>query len=667
MEELLLEPINIGPMTVSNRIVMPAMHLNYTMGGEITDQFIEFYKARAVGGTGLIIIGGASIDEIGGGPFLVGLYDDKFIPGLARFVKEARQGEGKLAVQLYHAGRYSFSWYTQQQPIAPSPVGSPYNPEIPREMTIEDIEKVQESFVHAAVRAVEAGFDAVEIVGSAGYLVAQFLSTASNKRTDEYGGSFENRARFGMEVISKIRQAVGDSTAVIIRVAGSDFVPGGHSNIESAQAAKLFEQAGAQAINVTGGWHESRVPQITMGVPEGAYSYLAAGIKRNVSVPVISSNRLGNPLMAAEVLANGHADMIAMGRPLIADANIVQKIRERHSDSIRPCIACNQGCFDNVFQGLPVHCVLNPTAGYEKERVVQAAKNKKTVAVVGAGPAGVEAARVAAQRGHKVILFEQQDRIGGALHYAGAPPGRFDFYRLIEYLENELMKGQISLRLGTSATVELVKSENPDVVIVATGSAPVIPGFLKESKHENQLLAEDVLSGGCEIHGDAVVIGGGSVGAETALYIAQLDMITPEVAAFLLVNNAETPERVKELLTRAQRKITVCDLLPGIAQDMGKTTRWTIMQDLRRHGVELRTRTEVVCVEERGVRVKSADGVEDFLECGTVVVAVGYKANNALAQEMEKAGLNVKVIGDAVTPRKIMEAIHEGFLVAAAI
>ncbi|MDP8225385.1 MAG: FAD-dependent oxidoreductase [Candidatus Lernaella stagnicola] len=665
MLHLLMEPIDMGPIHVPNRILMPAMHLNYTMGGEVSDQLVNFYRARAVGGAGMIIIGGCSIDNIGGGPFLIGLYDDRFLPGLERFVKEVgKDVDTKLGVQLYHAGRYSFSWYTQEQPIAPSALASRYNREIPREMTKEDIETVQQAFADAAARAAKAGFHAVEIVGSAGYLVSQFLSPASNQRTDEYGGPLENRARFGVEVIRRVREAVGDDVAVLIRVAGHDFVPGGHTNRESALATQIFVEAGVDAVNVTGGWHESRVPQITMGVPEGAYTYLAAGIKRAVNVPVIASNRLGDPMLAAQVLANGDADMIAMGRPLIADPELPMKVKAGTVDDVRPCIACNQGCFDHVFGGAPVQCVLNAQAGYEAERLIGKAETPKRVVVVGAGPAGIEAARVAAMRGHQVTVMEKSDVIGGALWYAAASPGRHDFFRYVQYMENELDNYDIELWLGVEATLEKVQAEEPDIVIVAAGAEPIIPGIVKRATHPNVVLAEQVLAGKAILQGDVVVVGGGAVGAETALQIAHRDTIDPEVAAFLIANEAESLETVRDLLTKPRRKIYVCDLLPKIAQDMGKTTRWTVLQELRNMSVELHTNSEVTAIDEQGVSIKTPDGVEQTLACGTVVVAVGYLQRDDLAKELETAGLDVVLIGDAKKPRKVAEAVHEGFLTA---
>lgn len=665
MQELLFQPIQIGPITVPNRIVMPAMHLNFTMGGEVSDQLIHFYRARAEGGAGLIILGGCAIDDEGGGFFLVGMHDDRFVPGLKRFVDEVgRDVESKLCAQLYHAGRYAMSWYTQKQPIAPSALASRYNPEQPREMSLEDIERVQQAFVDAAVRAADAGFHAVEIIGSAGYLIAEFLSPAANKRTDEYGGDLAHRARFGCEIVKRVKEAVGDRVAVLIRVAGADFVPGGNSNAEAAQAARMFQEAGADAINVTGGWHESRVPQITMNVPEGAYTYLAANIRRAVDVPVIASNRLGDPRLAAQVIANEDADLVAMGRPLIADPELPAKVSRGDIENVRPCIACNQGCFDHVFSGSPVSCVLNPRAGYERERLIEAAPEKKRVVVIGAGPAGVEAARVAAARGHDVVLLEEAPVIGGALWYAGFPPGRHDFFRYIHFMEAELVQAGVDLWLQDDVDVTRVKDESPDAVIVATGAAPVVPEFARDATHPNVVLAADVLAGRVAVEGDVVIVGGGAVGTETALYIAHRDTISPEVAAFLLANDAEPPERVRELLTQTRRDIHICELKPKIGEDLGKTTRWTILQDVQRYGVKSHTKATVERIDEEGVTITTEDGKEQTLRCGTVVVAVGYRPRNELADALKAADLPVTVIGDAKEPRTVFEAIHEGFLAA---
>jgi 2,4-dienoyl-CoA reductase (NADPH2) len=333
-------------------------------------------------------------------------------------------------------------------------------------------------------------------------------------------------------------------------------------------------------------------------------------------------------------------------------------------DAIRPCIACNQGCLDHVFLGTPIECVLNPQAGHEADRLIEPASAPKKVVVVGAGPAGTEAARVAAARGHRVVLIERQPIIGGALWYAGSPPGRQDFARYIEYLEAELDAAGVDVVLGVEATVDKIRDERPDVVIVAAGATPVVPPLIRDATHPNVVLAEDVLGGKAVLRGDVVVVGGGSVGVETALSIAQRDALSPETAAFLLANDAETPERVKELLTTTRRRIYVCDLLPRLAGDMGRSTRWTVLKALKRFGAELLANARVTRIDATGVTVQSENGASRTLPCGTVVAAVGYRPRQELAQSLTAAGFNVQVIGDAKAPRLVSDAVHEGFLTA---
>ena len=648
-------------MTLKNRVVMPAMHLNFTMGGEINDQFINFYRERAEGGVGLIIIGVCSIDLTGGGPILVGLHDDRFIPGLKQFCKEVRINGVKLAAQLNHAGRYAFSLLTGQQPVSPSPIPSRYNPETPRELTIEEIYEIQNAFVLAAIRVKESGFDAVEILGSTGYLISQFLSPISNKRRDEYNGDLKARARFGIEVIQKIRAAVGPSYPIFMRVAGSDFVSGSHTNIESAQACTYFEEAGVDCLNVTGGWHETRVPQLTMSVPRGAFVYLAAGIKEKVSIPVIACNRINDPYLADRIISSGKADLVGMARPMIADPLLVAKSRNGEADRIRTCIACNQGCFDSVFMGKPIGCMINYRAGREAmTRIVPAAKPKKIV-VIGGGPAGCEAARVAAARGHQVILFEASPRLGGNLIRAASTPGRREIASLVRYFENELKALGIKILLNKKATLKSISNEKPDVVIVAAGADPIVPEFAGQAKHPNVYLATDVLDRKEWCYGDTVIIGGGAVGCETALLLAHDDLIDPDTACFLITTGAEPPERIASLLTHCSRRIEICEMLSNYAEDIGRTTRWTVKADLAKFGIKVNTNTEVIDLPKEGVLVRGSDSSEMVIPCDCVVIAVGFKPRTDLANELKSKGFNIEIIGDAKFSRKITEAIAEGF------
>jgi len=397
MFPLLFEPIRLGKIESKNRILMPAMGTLFSMDQKLNERHVRFYERRAEGGAGIIVAGPVGIDFIGSGAIALSLMDDSYIPDFKKLADRVHAPGSKIMVQLFHGGRYTFSFMIEgQQAIAPSAVRSRYTGEEPREMTLEDIEKVQDAFAQAARRAREAGIDGVEIIGSAGYLISQFLSPVTNQRTDEYGGSSDNRARLGVETIRKVRAAVGDDYTVTIRVAGNDFVRGGNTNEESARYCQLFEEAGVDGINVTGGWHEAFVSQLTMEVPRGGYAYLAGGIRNAVNVPVISSNRITDPGTAERILAEGMADMVALGRVLIADPDWPLKSKEGRPQEIRPCVGCMQGCMDKIFTGQPLCCLVNAEAGLEEEREIKPAEQPKKVMVVGSGPGGLEAARVAA-------------------------------------------------------------------------------------------------------------------------------------------------------------------------------------------------------------------------------------------------------------------------------
>lgn len=661
----LFTPINIRSLTLANRIVMPAIHLGYTPDGFITDNVVEFYVERAAGGVGFIIVGGCPVDEYGGGRFMTGLSDDEFVPGLKRVTQAIHEHGVPVAAQLYHAGRYSLSEHIGRQAVAPSAVKSAFTREIPREMTLEDIQSTIASFADAADRAQEAGFDAVEISASAGYLLSQFLSPLTNLREDDYGGDLESRMRFPLEVVQAVRAAVGPDYPIIVRVAGNDFVEGGNTNREARRHSQELEKAGVDAINVTGGWHETRVPQITMAVPRGAYSYLARGVKEVVGIPVISSNRHSDPLLADRMVRHGLADMIAVGRPLIADPELPRKAKEGRLEEIIPCVACNQGCFDRIFALQPVACMVNPRAGQEGKYRLEPAGKPKRVTVIGGGPGGIEAAVTAASRGHCVTLFEKDDHLGGQLNLAAAAPGREELRDLVLSLRFQLTKCGVQVEPSQEATAELVLKGNPEAVVVATGGDPIVPD-IPGVDGQQVVQAWDVLAEQTETGEKVVVLGGGATGCLVALYLAQLGTLDSPALRFLVQHRAETWETLEELVTKGVKEVTLVEMEPKLGQDIGYTTRWTVLQDLRRYGVETLVDAKALRIIPEGVLI-AVEHEERLIEADTVVLAAGVSPRTALYEGLKGAVRELHLIGDAKSPRRAYDAIREGFEVGIAI
>ena len=657
----LFEPIQIGPVGLPNRVVMTAMHLNYSPNGEVNDQFINFYEARAAGGAGLIIVGGAEInDQAAGIDLMLSIKDDRNIPGLRSFTDRIHEYETKVAIQLYMAGAYSFCSLKGLPILAPSEFTSYFTRQKTTPMTLDDIERVQHDFVEATRRAKEAGFDAVEVIASAGYLICQFLSPKTNKREDQYGGSLENRMRFGLETISRVREAAGPDMAVIVRVAGNDFVPGSHTNKESRVFAAAAQNAGADCINVTGGWHESRVPQITMDLPHAGYVYLAGGIKENVSVPVVGCNRINDPYVAEEVLKEGVADLVGVARGLIADPDFVNKAKSGKSDEIRRCVACNQKCFDHVFALQPVGCLVNPRAGKESKTVIKPTENRKKIVVAGAGPAGCEFALRAAERGHKVILCDQESEIGGQVYWAANATKKTDFHYILDYYKAVLPRRGVETRLQTEVTSGMIATEKPDMVVVATGAAPFKPPIeAVEAPYVYQ--SWDVLKGNAQTGKNVVIVGGGSVGLETAIFLAEKGTISPQQLYFLTVHQAETQETLRELALKGIKNVTVIEMTRRMGQDVGPSTRWVIMKELELRGVKLVTQAKMKEIHEKQVIYTGQDGVDVSIVADSVVLAMGSRPENSLAKALELSGVEVHVIGDAKRCGRIGNAIDDGF------
>ncbi|MEW6350749.1 MAG: FAD-dependent oxidoreductase [Thermodesulfobacteriota bacterium] len=661
MIKKLLEPIKVGRMSLRNRVVMTAMHLNYTPTGEVTDQFVDFYRARSKGGVGLIIIGGAGISpEACGLDAMLSIQDDRFVPGLTRVVNAIRTEGAASAVQLYHAGAYSFCAMKGIPTLAPSEYETYFTRQKTKAMTVEDIARVLDEYAAAAKRAKAAGFDAIEVIASAGYLICQFLSPKTNRREDEYGGPIENRMRFGLEVVERVRKEIGPETALIVRVAGNDFVPGCHTNTEAKLFAAAVEKAGADCVNVTGGWHESRIPQISMDLPQAGYAYLAAGIKQHVRVPVVACNRINDPFVAEEILAEGMADLVGVARGHIADPEFVNKTAAGKTAEIRRCIACNQRCFDAVFQMVPVGCVVNPRAGKEASTEILPAATPKKILVAGAGPSGCEFAAVAVDRGHKVMVCEKESHIGGQIAWAADATHKRDFHYIIEYYEGVLKNRGVDLRLGVPVTPELVRAEQPDLVVVATGAAPFKPPVpAMDLPHVVQ--AWDVLKGRKHTGTNVVIVGGGSVGLETALFLASKGTISPHQLYFLTLHHAESQEMLEQLVTTGVKKVTVIEMAHRMGQDIGMSTRWILLKDLRTRGVSLITGAKMKDITPESIVYTDAQGEEIAIPCDTVVLAMGSRPEASLADALKDTGVEVLKIGDANKVGRIGEAVEAGF------
>jgi 2,4-dienoyl-CoA reductase (NADPH2) len=662
---LLFSSIQINSMALKNRIVMTAMHLGYTPGGTVTDRLVEFYALRARGGAGLIIVGGCTIDAWAGMADMISIKDDTLLPGLERLASAVKAGGAKIAAQLYQAGRYAHSsMIGGKKPFSASAVRSKFTGETPRPLDPEEIPEVQNRFAEAALRAKKAGFDAVEILGSAGYLISQFFSPLTNRRDDRYGGSLENRMRFGIEVVEKVRNALGAEYPILMRLAGNDFMLGSNTNKEARVFAAKLEKAGADCFNVTGGWHETRVPQLTMHVPRKAYTYLAQGIRRAVSVPVIASNRINDPSLGEEVLREGQADLITMARALLADPDLPNKALQGQEDLITHCVACNQGCFDRVFQFEPATCMVNPAAGIEAEFLLTPAPRKKKVLIIGGGPAGMKAAVTASDRGHQVMLVEKSSRLGGQILLNAKIPGRGELLLAAEDLERNLRARPVEILLGKEVDETFIRTQAPEALIVATGATPMLPS-IPGINHSKVVLAWDVLAGTATVGKKVIIVGGNAVGLETAIYLASQGTLSPEVLHFLMVNKAESPEILEELLNRGNKQVCVVEMTKKAGQDLGSSTRWIVVAELKRLGVTMISGAKAIGVTEGGLRIQKEDR-EEILPADSIVIATGSKSENALAS-LKDLVPELHLIGDAKSPRNALEAIREGFLTGAKI
>lgn len=634
-------------MELPNRILMGSMHLGYEGKPDSTERIAEFYAARARGGAGLIITGGCAINEeaIGGADFFCcfKLEDRQTLAHLTRRVHE--EG-GRIGLQLFHAGRYATKeWLSGGQPVAPSAVRCALHPTTPRAMTEDDIRRTIADFANGAVTARDAGFDCVEVMGSEGYLINQFLSPFTNRREDEWGGSLENRMRFGMEVMKAIRSTSGPEFPVIYRMSGLDLMPQSSGWDETFAFAQALQAAGADALNIGIGWHESRIPTISWLVPRAYYSFAAEAIKRRIKIPCICSNRINDPAVAEEILAAGKADFVSIARPLLTDPEFPQKAQSGRAAFINTCIACNQACLDNAFRSEPTNCILNPEAGNEREMRIQPASFKKRIAVVGAGPAGLEAAKVLAQRGHRVTLFERGNRIGGQLLYAIQVPGKEEFLNTIRYYQSHLTEYGVQTELNHPATASDLRGF--DSIILATGARPntvEIPGMQTRSciDYDEFFRTHHETSYGKNI----AVVGAGGIGCDVAHILSQSEGFYPPPSFFDDPNHVSAYEEHIRSLPR-DRSITLTRRGKRIGEKLGPTTRWALIQLLENRGVQMMTQIQYEAIRADGILLRSRTGKEIFVQTDTIILATGQVRNDELARELEGLVADFHVVGAA--------------------
>ncbi len=630
----LFQPFRIRGMELKNRIVMAPMVTNYaTQDGAVTQRLIDYLVARAWGGVGLITAEATYVRADGRGfSYQLGIHRDDLVPGLRQLTQLVHEGHAKISVQLFHAGRQTGRRITGMQPVAPSPLADPSSGELPRELSVQEIHEIEDSFVQAALRAKDAGFDAVEVHGAHGYLIAEFLSPFSNRRTDEYGGNPEGWSRFAVEIVRKIRQAVGDSFPILFRISADEYVPGGLTLSETRALARMVQDAGADCISVSAGNYASpgliTVPP--METDRALFVPLAKGIKEVVSVPVIAVGRLHSPSIASQVISQGQADLIALGRALLTDPGWVEKAQRGEVDEIKPCISCNEACINYLLQDMPISCLVNPGCGREREFAISPVPQPKNVVVVGGGPGGLEASRVLAERGHHVTLYEEDPRLGGEFVVAAQAPRKEELSDALRWMIRAVHKSGVDVRLGKRATAGDVLSAKPDAVIVATGARPKVPK-LPGLKREKAMLARDVLMGQAMPGRRVLVAGGGAVGMEAA-----------------------------ETLSLMNKEITLLEMTGEVGADMTPDRRFWVLEELADHEVGLLTNSTITGVSDGKVHIRHEEHEETISPFDDVVIALGYEPDSALADELKGQVPAVFTIGDAMQVRSATEAIREG-------